>query len=168
MGCHFLLRKIFPTQGSIPGVPHCRQILYHLSHQESPIFKIYPLSNLHLLFSYYSHFLECLIFSFTIFIFPSKFLNIFKVVDLITCAKLLRSCSALCDPMECSLQTPLSMGFPTQDTGVGCHFPLQGIFLTKPASLMSPALALINTSSAISNNYIIKKFYCTDFFFLFL
>jgi len=28
-------RKIFPTQGSNPGLPHCRQILYRLSHQGS-------------------------------------------------------------------------------------------------------------------------------------
>ena len=26
---------IFPTQGSYPGLPHCRQILYQLSHQGS-------------------------------------------------------------------------------------------------------------------------------------
>ena len=35
-GCHFLLQRIFPTQGSNPGFPHCRQMLYHLSHQGSP------------------------------------------------------------------------------------------------------------------------------------
>ena len=29
MGCHFLLQKIFPTQGLKPGLLHCRQILYH-------------------------------------------------------------------------------------------------------------------------------------------
>ena len=34
--CHFLLQGIFPTQGSNPGLPHCRQILYQLSHQGSP------------------------------------------------------------------------------------------------------------------------------------
>ena len=34
--CHFLLQGIFPTQGSNPGHPHCRQTLYHLSHQGSP------------------------------------------------------------------------------------------------------------------------------------
>ena len=28
MGCHFLLQGIFPTQGSTPGLLHCRQILY--------------------------------------------------------------------------------------------------------------------------------------------
>ena len=32
VGCHFLLQGIFPTQGSNPGLPHCRQTLYHLSH----------------------------------------------------------------------------------------------------------------------------------------
>ena len=36
MGCHALLQGIFPTQGSYPGLLHCRQILYHLSHQGSP------------------------------------------------------------------------------------------------------------------------------------
>ena len=29
-------RGIFPTQGSNPGLPHCRQTLYRLSHQGSP------------------------------------------------------------------------------------------------------------------------------------
>ena len=36
VGCHPLLQGIFPTQGLNPGVPHCRWILYHLSHQGSP------------------------------------------------------------------------------------------------------------------------------------
>ena len=36
VGCHFLLQGIFPTQGSNPGLPHCRRILYRLSHQGSP------------------------------------------------------------------------------------------------------------------------------------
>ena len=30
---HSLLQGIFTTQGSNPGLLHCRQILYHLSHQ---------------------------------------------------------------------------------------------------------------------------------------
>ena len=33
MGSCSLLQGIFPTQGSNPGFPHCRQILYQLSHQ---------------------------------------------------------------------------------------------------------------------------------------
>ena len=32
-GCHPLLQGIFPNQGSNPGLLHCRQTLYHLSHQ---------------------------------------------------------------------------------------------------------------------------------------
>ena len=37
VGCHFLLQGIFLTQGLNPGLLHCRQILYHLYHQGSPI-----------------------------------------------------------------------------------------------------------------------------------
>ena len=33
VGCHALLQGIFPTQGSNPGLPHCRRILYLLSYQ---------------------------------------------------------------------------------------------------------------------------------------
>ena len=36
LGCHALLQGIFPTQGLNSGLPHCRQILYHLDHQGSP------------------------------------------------------------------------------------------------------------------------------------
>ena len=36
VGSHALLQGIFPTQRSNPGLPHCRQILYRLSHQGSP------------------------------------------------------------------------------------------------------------------------------------
>ena len=35
VSCHALL----PSQGSNPGLPHCRQILYLLSHLGSPIYK---------------------------------------------------------------------------------------------------------------------------------
>ena len=33
VGCHALLQGIFPVQDSNPGLPHCRQTLYCLSHQ---------------------------------------------------------------------------------------------------------------------------------------
>ena len=36
VGCHCLFQGIFPTQGSNPGLPHYRQMLYHLSHQGGP------------------------------------------------------------------------------------------------------------------------------------
>ena len=49
VGCHALLQGIFPTQGSNPGLPHCRRILYCLSHQGSPkllvVCPYYPFNN---------------------------------------------------------------------------------------------------------------------------
>ena len=36
VGCHALLPGIFSTQGSNPGLLHCRRSLYHLNHQGSP------------------------------------------------------------------------------------------------------------------------------------
>ena len=51
-----------------------------------------------------------------------------------------------------ALQAPLSIEFPGKSTGMGCHFLLQGIFLTpgiKPKSLAYPALAgIVFTTSA--------------------
>ena len=38
VGCHALLQEIFPTQGSNLGLLHCRQILYHLSHEGSFVY----------------------------------------------------------------------------------------------------------------------------------
>ena len=35
VGSLSLLQGIFPTQGSNPGLPHCGQILYQLSHKGS-------------------------------------------------------------------------------------------------------------------------------------
>ena len=35
VGWHFLPQGIFLTQESNPGLLYCRQILYHLSHQEA-------------------------------------------------------------------------------------------------------------------------------------
>ena len=53
VGCHFLLQRIFSTQGLSPCLLHCRQsLIYPLSHQGSPYwdylvstsFKAWPLS----------------------------------------------------------------------------------------------------------------------------
>ena len=51
VGCHFLLQGIFPTQGSNPDLPHCRRILYRLSHPGSP----YSIQLVHILNSCWSH-----------------------------------------------------------------------------------------------------------------
>ena len=41
VGSHFLLQETFPPQGLNLDLLYCRQILYHLSHQESPIFLLF-------------------------------------------------------------------------------------------------------------------------------
>ena len=51
-------------------------------------------------------------------------------------------------PWTVACQTPLSVGFPRQNTAVGCHFLLQGIFFTQGSNslplshLGNPALLL--------------------------
>ena len=47
-----------------------------------------------------------------------------------------RACPTL-QPHEQACQAPLSMDFPDKNTGVGCHFLLQGIF---PAQQSNPGL----------------------------
>ena len=43
-----------------------------------------------------------------------------------------KSCPTLCDPVNCSLPGfPVHVIFPEKNTGVGCHFLLQGNFLTQ-------------------------------------
>ena len=38
-------------------------------------------------------------------------------------------------PRSVALHAPLSWGFPSKNTGVGCHFLLQGIFLTQGSNM---------------------------------
>ena len=40
VGCYTLLQGNFLTQGSNPGLPHCRQILDRLSYQGSPCYPV--------------------------------------------------------------------------------------------------------------------------------
>ena len=50
-----------------------------------------------------------------------------------------QSCPILCNAMDCRLPgSSVHGGFPGKNTGVGCHFLLQGIFLTQGS--VSPAL----------------------------
>ena len=54
-----------------------------------------------------------------------------KVV--VPCCVLLvvQSSLTLCDPMDCSPPVLCPWNSPGKNTGVGCHFLLQGIFLTQ-------------------------------------
>ena len=44
-----------------------------------------------------------------------------------------QSCPTLCNPVDCSLSDSSVHGsfFPSKNTGVGCHFLLQEIFLNQ-------------------------------------
>ena len=82
-------------------------------------------------------------------IYTSKFTKLYKDFQLVVCqlhlnravtlknvqyrfAKSLRLCPSLCDPMDCSPRGCSVHGdSPGKYTGVGCHFPLQGIFPTQ-------------------------------------
>ena len=50
VGCNALLPGIFLTQGLNLGLPHCRWILYQLSHQGSPYLSSFNITFLMLLY----------------------------------------------------------------------------------------------------------------------
>ena len=55
-----------------------------------------------------------------------------------------QSCPTLCNPMDCSLHAPLSMGFSKQEYWSGLPFSTLGDLLnpgTEPVPLVAPALA---------------------------
>ena len=62
-----------------------------------------------------------------------EFIPPFRVwVEVRVCAQSLQSCLTLCESWIVALQALLSMkDSPGKNTGVGCHFLLQGIFLTQ-------------------------------------
>ena len=56
-------------------------------------------------------------------------------------AKLLQLCPTLCNPMDVACQTPVSMGFSTQEYWSGLSCPPPGDLLNPGIEPMSPALA---------------------------
>ena len=51
------------------------------------------------------------------------------------CSVTLDMCDSFAAPRTVAHQAPLSMDFPGRNTGVDCHFLLQGIFLTQGSYL---------------------------------
>ena len=117
MGCHFLLQGIFPTQGSNPGLAHCRQTLYPLSHEGS-------LQGLHI----YTWRVPKgdLLMTCRVAVVLSTIHIMFK---LFCCCSVAESYQTLLLPDGLWLARPLyPWDFSGKNTGVGCHFLLQGIF----------------------------------------
>ena len=67
----------------------------------------------------------------------SKILHAATKTQLCCCCSAAQLCPTLCDPMDCSLpgSSVHPWDFPSKSTGVGCHFLLQGIFLTQGSNL---------------------------------
>ena len=158
VGRHALLQGIIPTQVSNPVLPHCRWILYQLSHQGNPMWLDLDIhsTTLILLLPCSDQSLQLIVSPIQVkVIFNKKFLSIYTTclalsAFLILCVHLctrpwsLQSCPALCSAMDCSLSAPLSTVFSRQEycSGLSC-FP-QGDLPnpeTEPTSLMTPALA---------------------------
>ena len=130
MGSLSLLQGIFPTQGSNPGLPHCKWILYQLSHKEAQVWLL-------LLLSRFSHVRLCdpidgsppgspvLGFSrqeqWSGLPFPSPVHE---------SEKWKWSCSAVSDSSRPHGLRPTRLlrpwDFPGKSTGVGCHCLLHG------------------------------------------
>ena len=90
-----LLWRIFPTQGSNPGFPHCRRSLYCLSHQGSHRY-LYSCTSEAILFC--KHNTKDRTFSKdTLF-----FLKFALLEHLCACMLTAQSCLTLCDPMNYS------------------------------------------------------------------
>ena len=60
-------------------------------------------------------------------------------------AKLLQSCPTLCDHIDGSPQALPSLGFSRQNTGVGCHFLLQGMKVKSESEVAWSCLTLCDT-----------------------
>ena len=119
MESHSLFQGIFPIQGSNLGLSHCRWIFYQLSHKGSPRIGILNLN----------HFIKLLRRS---KICMSKFINIWSAIHTLYVCSVIKSCPILCNSMDHSLPGLICpWDFQGKDTGVDCHFLLQGIFLTQ-------------------------------------
>ena len=58
-----------------------------------------------------------------------------QILVIKTSCEVTRLCPTLCDPMDRFL---CPRDFPGKNTGVGCHFLLQGIFMTQGSNLGLP------------------------------
>ena len=121
VGSLSLLQGIFPTQGSNPGLPHCRRVLYQLDHKGSPMLQA---ASCNLIIK---KVLSCSSAQ-------SHPWNDFEQVSY----WLLFSHSVKSDSLQPHGGYPARFlcpwDFPGKNTGVGCLFLLQGIFLTQESN----------------------------------
>ena len=136
VGRHSLLQGIFPTQGLNLGLLHCGQILYHLSNQGCLILQ-HICWILDLIRQHICMYLVCVHdpFCTTAYLWANNNSIDTNSEMILTVSFFLEYCISrsvcptLCDPMDSS--PPDYWDFPAKNTGVGCHFLLQGIFPTQ-------------------------------------
>ena len=119
VGSLSLLQGIFPTQGLNPGLPHCRWLLYQLSHKGSPRileWVAYPFSRRSSQPRNRTR-VSCI---------AGRFFTNWAMREAQVQVKVAQSCLTLCDSMEYS-----PWNSPGQNTGVGSLSLLQGIFPTQ-------------------------------------
>ena len=131
VGCHALFQGIFPTQGLNPSLLLCRQILYLLSHQGSPITADIDIKVRRCT----CEFITCYIYIVYHIVYYTLLFRVCMFVYIyphICCLLLFSVISdSFVTPWTIAHQALLSMDNPGKNTGVGCHFLLQGIFLTQ-------------------------------------
>ena len=120
VGSHSHLQGIFPTQGSNSGLLHCRQILFHLSHQEKQ--------------RRVDFFLFCYQFSEVRPPSPRQEVGVLLLGVCVCVCVHAQSLSHVRLFVAHGLQPARILcqwDFPGRNTGVSCHVLLQGIFLTQ-------------------------------------
>ena len=123
VGCYFLLKGIFLTQGLNPGLLHCRQILYHLSYQRG--FDRNWQLTLYSMNDENQWVVKVILFFQLCILYKQHVLLVYACF----CACVLSHFShvgVFATLWTVTSQAPLSMGFCRQDTGVGCHSLLEG------------------------------------------
>ena len=140
VGSLSLLQGIFPTQGPNPGLPHCRWILYQLSHKGSPRileWVAYPFSSGSSWPRNRSE-VSCI---------TGRFFTNWTMREALVHGGCLLSCFShvwlFVTLWTVTRQAPLSTWFSSKNTGVGYQALFQEFSNpgTEPTSLMAPALA---------------------------
>ena len=94
VGCHCLLQEIFLTQRLNPSLLHCRQMLYHLSHQGNTILDLKILK-----FKILSQYIVLLVY----LNIHNSFTGFHKLLLPSLRSEFSQLCPTLCDPVDCGL-----------------------------------------------------------------
>ena len=153
MGCHFLLQETFPTQGSNPGLLHCRQTLYCLSHQESPCIWLLHLNGKRIwkiidTYICITESLCCTLETNTTLLIYYQFSSVAQLFP------------TLCDPMDCSMPGfPCPSPIPRAYSNSG---PLNQWCHTTISSSVVPFFSCFQSFPASSGSFPISQFFTWD------